>query len=726
MNSRRLRIVGAVCAAVVLLALTFVFVLYAPIARWALRSKVLPKVEARLGTEVVLGEVDIGRGYAVLSDVVVGPATDGRAPLVRVGRVEVTFGFWSSLTGSPSIERVVVDDPSIVVERGDPRLQAIVDKLEARGSGPSGAGASSSLRPEVLEVKGGSLRASDSASGSVFEAGPLTAAVGKGQPISLRLAKASFRSKLLPKASADALVVSMETASPRRSARLQVEGGRITPWKGLRMTGIIGSIAPGAEDGSLEVELSGSYGGSTEILWKAIGSVNPTTRSGNLDIEAREFELARLASVLGQTGIIEPENTRLGAELHIVMSPEGASFEGKTEVKALSIFEPKLAEKPIRNISLEGDIQGRVAFDQRKLELTFAEMRLGEVSYQLSGFAQLADPQAPEEAASAKPRLQARLVIPNVPCQTMLESIPVDFVPYMKGFRLSGQFSTDVTVAVDWADLKASRLDGSVGIRGCRVASAPKDMDLRRLKRSFEHWVEVEGGKWVSFEIGPGNPDFVPIDDISPHLINSIMTTEDSSFYRHRGYIPREFRTAMIKDLEAGYFRYGASSITMQMVKNVILYREKTIARKFQELFFTWYVESVLDKNRILEIYFNAIEYGPGLYGIGPATRTYFGKHPRDISPVEAAFFSSILPNPKKRYQQYCDGNLTKYTKRKIQRILQLMVKRNRLDQNEYMLASVTPLEFAIRDDVSPRECKQRAKKFLARKGSSKKNPRKR
>jgi membrane peptidoglycan carboxypeptidase len=134
----------------------------------------------------------------------------------------------------------------------------------------------------------------------------------------------------------------------------------------------------------------------------------------------------------------------------------------------------------------------------------------------------------------------------------------------------------------------------------------------------------------------------------------------------------------------------------------------------------------VLDKERILEIYFNAIEYGPGLYGIGPATSTYFDKHPRDITPVEAAFFSTILPNPKKRYQQYCDGVLTKYTKRKIQRILQLMVKRERLAENEYMLASVTPLEFAIRDDVSPRECKQRAKKFLEKKGSSEKNPRKR
>jgi hypothetical protein len=105
------------------------------------------------------------------------------------------------------------------------------------------------------------------------------------------------------------------------------------------------------------------------------------------------------------------------------------------------------------------------------------------------------------------------------------------------------------------------------------------------------------------------------------------MTTEDSSFYSHRGFIPREFRTALIRDLEAGYFKYGASSITMQMVKNVLLHREKTLSRKFQELFLTWHLERKLEKDRIMEIYVIAIEYGPALYGIKPAAEVYFGTH---------------------------------------------------------------------------------------------------
>jgi membrane peptidoglycan carboxypeptidase len=174
---------------------------------------------------------------------------------------------------------------------------------------------------------------------------------------------------------------------------------------------------------------------------------------------------------------------------------------------------------------------------------------------------------------------------------------------------------------------------------------------------------------------------------------------------RHHGFIPSEFRSALIKNLRARKFRFGASSITMQMVKNVLLYREKTLSRKLQELFLTWVVEKRLGKSRILEIYLNAIEYGPALYGIGPAAKRYFGKHPRDLNPVEAAFFSSILPSPKARYRQYCNGELFNWTAGKIERILALLLKRGRLTQQEFDAAAQTPLQFDTSTMVSAKEC---------------------
>jgi membrane peptidoglycan carboxypeptidase len=191
------------------------------------------------------------------------------------------------------------------------------------------------------------------------------------------------------------------------------------------------------------------------------------------------------------------------------------------------------------------------------------------------------------------------------------------------------------------------------------------------------------------------------------------MSTEDSAFRTHKGFIPSEFRTALVNDLKAGKFTHGASSITMQMVKNVLLFRQKTLARKLQELFLTWHVENTLEKDRILEIYFNVIEYGPALYGIGPATRHYFGKEPHALNPVEAAFFSSILPSPKERYKQYCANTLTKLTEEKIKLYLSVMLKRKRLTQEEYDEALETPLQFVKDSDETEEECLKRTQKAI-------------
>jgi membrane peptidoglycan carboxypeptidase len=191
------------------------------------------------------------------------------------------------------------------------------------------------------------------------------------------------------------------------------------------------------------------------------------------------------------------------------------------------------------------------------------------------------------------------------------------------------------------------------------------------------------------------------------------MTTEDNGFMKHHGFIVSEFRSALIKNLKAGYFRYGASSITMQLAKNVLLYREKTLSRKLQELFFTWDLENTLEKERLLEIYFNVIEYGPGLYGIGPAAMHFFGKTPKELNPVEAAFFSSILPAPKQRYQQYCKGTLTQWTTDKIERILGLMQKRGRLTEEEYETALDTPLHFVKDGSETEQECLKRRERAI-------------
>jgi membrane peptidoglycan carboxypeptidase len=285
----------------------------------------------------------------------------------------------------------------------------------------------------------------------------------------------------------------------------------------------------------------------------------------------------------------------------------------------------------------------------------------------------------------------------------MLDSLPTGLAPQLKGFGMQGQTRGALSLLIDWSDFDLSELSSSVDMDGCRVVRAPEHMSAERLTGSFEQRVPVPGG-WRSFVIGPQNPDFVPLNKVSSHLKRSFLTTEDSAFYRHQGFITKEFRGALVKNLKRGRFAYGASSISMQVVKNVLLSREKTVSRKFQELFLTWHMEQALSKDRILEIYVNAIEFGPGLYGIGPASRQYFAKDPRHLNPVESAFLASLLPAPTKRYKQYCGGYVRRSTSAKIERILGFMLKRHRLDEEQYAAALETPLSFrGRRSDL----CKQ-------------------
>jgi hypothetical protein len=317
------------------------------------------------------------------------------------------------------------------------------------------------------------------------------------------------------------------------------------------------------------------------------------------------------------------------------------------------------------------------------------------------------------ERLGRKPAFSARATVDPVPCQTAMLALPPELTPALQGFKLQGVFKTDLHAAIDMENLEEGvDLGGDIGIDGCKVVEAPVNVGAQRLWASFEHAVEIVPGEWMTFIAGPDNPDWVPFGDISPHLVNSIMTTEDSTFWKHRGFIPSEFRSALKQNLEHGYFRLGASSITMQMVKNVLLSREKTLSRKLQELFLTWYVERNLSKERILEIYFNVIEFGPRVYGIGRAAKHYFGKHARDLSPREAAWFSSILPSPKRRYTHFCKGAPDVKWEAYMNRILKRMHERGRLSDELYAASIDAKLAFHRGHAMPEKECLEMIRKM--------------
>ena len=175
------------------------------------------------------------------------------------------------------------------------------------------------------------------------------------------------------------------------------------------------------------------------------------------------------------------------------------------------------------------------------------------------------------------------------------------------------------------------------------------NLDPRMINGNFTYTFYDKGKEVARFDVGEGADRFVPYDEISPKLVTAVMKAEDPDFYYHKGFYIEAFQYSIAKNYKLKRFANGGSTISMQLVKNVFLGRRKTIARKIEEILFTWLIENqkVVSKRRMLEVYLNIIEWGPGLFGANDASRFYFGKHPSELNWGESAFLAGIIPRPK-------------------------------------------------------------------------------
>ncbi len=141
---------------------------------------------------------------------------------------------------------------------------------------------------------------------------------------------------------------------------------------------------------------------------------------------------------------------------------------------------------------------------------------------------------------------------------------------------------------------------------------------------------------------------FIPLSQISPNLQHAVVAAEDANFYHHHGFDWHQIEIDAHEDLEGERTR-GASTITQQLVKNLLFGTGRSILRKGAETTLVPVAELALGKKRILEIYLNVVEWGPGIYGAEEACRYYHETAARNIGPEQAARLAAILPAPLKR-----------------------------------------------------------------------------
>ncbi len=183
----------------------------------------------------------------------------------------------------------------------------------------------------------------------------------------------------------------------------------------------------------------------------------------------------------------------------------------------------------------------------------------------------------------------------------------------------------------------------------------------------------------------------VPFEKISLSLKNATIALEDANFYHHYGIEPKSILRAIIANVIGGGFRQGGSTITQQVVKKTLLTDEKQITRKIKEVILSFKLEHSFSKDEILNLYLNEVPYGGNVYGVGEASKLFFGKEPQDLSLAESAYLAAI-PNAPTYYSPY--GNHRDKLDERKNFVLKRMHNLFFITDNEYTAALATKVTF--------------------------------
>ncbi|OJI08133.1 MAG: hypothetical protein COX02_02285 [Candidatus Vogelbacteria bacterium CG22_combo_CG10-13_8_21_14_all_37_9] len=190
----------------------------------------------------------------------------------------------------------------------------------------------------------------------------------------------------------------------------------------------------------------------------------------------------------------------------------------------------------------------------------------------------------------------------------------------------------------------------SAGILAIWLALIPIpdfDASLQEKRLSNSTKIYDRTGKILFYDVnGNIRRTIVPLNDISPLMKKAVLDTEDDSFYQHRGISPKAILRSIFIDLSSGSIRQGGSTITQQVVKNLLLTKDKTIIRKLKEIILALKIEKIMTKDQIFELYLNIAPFGGNIYGVEEASISFFGKKAKDLTLLESAYLAALPKAP--------------------------------------------------------------------------------
>jgi len=287
--------------------------------------------------------------------------------------------------------------------------------------------------------------------------------------------------------------------------------------------------------------------------------------------------------------------------------------------------------------------------------------------------------------------------------QDLFESLPIGLFKNLEGIKTQGDLSYHFAFHVDLKNPDSLIFESDLKSYHFHILKFGLT-DFTYINSPFIYTAYEKGAPVRNFEVGAANPDFRPIERIPDMLKKAIMTSEDGGFYQHRGFLPEAFRESIITNIKEKRFARGGSTISMQLVKNLFLSRNKTITRKIEEAMIVWMIENcgLSSKDRMYEIYLNILEMGPKIYGVNEGARFYFNKDVSKLTLAECLYLASIIPHPKFfKYSFDTNGNIRNFLFPYFKFVSEKMLRKEYISQEDI-------------DRLEPKiELKGPAKKFI-------------
>jgi hypothetical protein len=424
------------------------------------------------------------------------------------------------------------------------------------------------------------------------------------------------------------------------------------------------------------------HGASTPL---AVRALLPRQGDPTFSLEGGPVSLSLLGVQEGAAGLVDVAHATVTGRAHVVLADDGSAmtFDGEGGARGLSLSNPRLAADVVRGLDLQVRARG-TATAEGDLRLDDLAASFGSVNIAAGGVLQ----QRPDHVAGA-----FHFDVPNASCQSLLDSLPNALLPALQGTRIAGDFGARGRFGFDTRALDDLELDYQVNDR-CHVTQVPAELARERFQHPFSHRIYLPDGTIDEETTGPGTENWSPLDEISPYMQVAVLTTEDGGFPKHHGFNRASIRSSIVANLKARRFARGASTITMQLAKNLFLSRDKTLSRKLEEVVLTDYLEQTFSKDELMELYLNVIEFGPAVYGITAAAEHYFGRSPGELNLGECLFLSSLLPAPLRYGAMRENGEVPEGWMRTLHALMQIAHHYGRITDAELAEAEKVPIVF--------------------------------